>query len=473
MTTTKKIVMDFLSKYGMCHADVDLEKNCELFIGDMEDALRSSGGGTLLMLPTYTEVKGGIPTNDPVIVIDAGGTNLRVSLINFDNSKKAVIEYFELYEMPGTYGEITASEFYDALYEYLLPILDKGGKIGFCFSHGMEMAPNKDGRLTRLSKETRITGLDGEMIGEKLLDKISEKGHGKKSVVLLNDTTTTLLGGKAAYPERVFDNYIGLVLGTGFNTSYIEKNRNILKLNELHDMSGNMIINVETACFKKAPLGVIDRDFDNEAPVKGRWQFEKAISGGYQGGLILAVLKQAAKDGLFSEKVSKKILGMKSLDTKDIDDFLYYPYDARKSVLAALLEPDNGIRLENINDVIITGDLETGIGASYSNVDLNSTESDRYIIFYIIDSIIERAAMFVTFVLAALLEKTSSGKNPCAPVCVTADGTTFYKSKILRPKLDHYVKTYINEQKHRYLEFIEADNCVLVGTAIAALQNCV
>jgi len=54
---------------------------------------------------------------------------------------------------------------------------------------------------------------------------------------------------------------------------------------------------------------------------------------------------------------------------------------------------------------------------------------------------------------------------------VTAEGTTFYKSKLFRGKLDYYVKECLNDKLDVYCEFVQADHATLVGTAIAGLLN--
>jgi hexokinase len=76
----------------------------------------------------------------------------------------------------------------------------------------------------------------------------------------------------------------------------------------------------------------------------------------------------------------------------------------------------------------------------------------------------------VTANISAVMSKTGAGTNPCRPVCVTADGSTFYKSKMFRDKLSYYVKTYMNDKKGQYCEFVKAENGNLVGTAAAGLQ---
>lgn len=433
----KEIVGEFLRKYDMDFESVDLDKNSNIFLEEMQRGL-DAGGSSLMMIPTYISMDKEIPLNEPVIIIDAGGTNFRVAVVYFDNDKKPVIEDFKLYSMPGTKGEISKEEFFDTMAEYVKPVLSRSNKISFCFSYPTEIQPNKDGRLIKFSKELKVKGVDGELIGENLLKAIKKLGYdGEKKLVLLNDTVATLLGGKAAYPDRVFDSYIGFILGTGTNTCYIEKSANIGKVPMLKGSEGTMLINIESGGYKKVPRGKIDIEFDSGTVNPGDYVFEKAISGAYQGGIMLAVIRKAALEGLFSAEFKEKLEGIRALSSKEIDDFLYYPYGS--NTLAKCYR--------------------------------NESEGDRLTLYFLIDAIIERAARFVTFNLTAVIEKSGKGKNPCAPVCITADGSTFYKSKLFRGKLDYYIRTYTNDVKHLYCEFLKAENGTLIGTAIAGLLN--
>lgn len=438
MISIKDNVNGFLKKFDMDYESVDLDENCDLFLNEMKNGLDSSNS-SLMMIPTYISMERDIPSNEPVIVVDAGGTNFRVAVVYFDNNKSAVIEDFKLYSMPGIKGEITKDEFFDTMAGYLAPVLNRGSKISFCFSYPTEILPNKDGRLIKFSKEVKVKGVEGELIGENLLKSIRKLGYtDKKEIILLNDTVATLLAGRASFPGRVFDSFIGFILGTGTNTCYAESSRNIGKLSGLKHTDGLMLINIESGDYKKVPRGKIDIEFDSGTVNPGSFVFEKAISGAYQGGLILAVIRKAAKSGLFSTEFVERLSGITELSSKEIDDFLYYPYG--DNTLAGCCTSQN-------------------------------EDSDRLVLLYLIDAIIERAAKFVTFNLTAVISKTGKGKNPCMPVCITVDGSTFYKSKLFRNKLEYYIRTFTNEKKHLFCEFVKVDNGTLIGTAIAGLLN--
>lgn len=438
MQRAKETVSKFLSKYGMDFESVDLQKNCEVFMEEMKNGLEGKKS-SLKMIPTYISLDREIPVEEPVIVVDAGGTNFRVAVVHFDKAKKPVIEDFKLHPMPGTKGEISREEFFNTVARYMEPVLNKSNKIGFCFSYPTEILPNKDGRLIQFCKEVQVKGVDGQLIGGNLFQTFKQMGYAEeKSIVLLNDTVATLLGGKATYPDRIFDSYIGFILGTGTNTCYIEEYGNIKKLPDLASSEGSMLVNIESGAYGKAPRGAIDLEFDNGLVNPGEYSFEKMISGGYQGGLMLAVIRKAAEEGLFTGYFKEKVKGVAELTSKEIDDFLYYPYG---------------------------GNTLAGCCADA----MGDQTDDRQVLYFLIDGMIERAARLVAVNMSAVIVKTGRGANPCSPVCITAEGTTFYKSKLFKNKLEYYIRTYLNEHKGFYCEFVKAENATLIGTAIAGL----
>lgn len=437
---TRKKVQEFLAGYHMDYQSIDLDAVCADFIAEMDNGLAGKAS-SLAMLPTYITMDRQVAVNEKVIVIDAGGTNLRIATVYFDQDYKPVIENQSFYKMPGTSGPVSREEFYRTIAGYLQPVLDQSNKIGFCFSYPTEIMPNRDGRLIFLSKEVTVPGLAGDMIGENLLKMIREMGCADaKSIVMLNDTVSTLLGGAFACADRSFDSYIGLVLGTGTNTCYVERTAAITKL--AGGFAGDsMLINIESGGFGKSPRGVIDEEIDQTTNNPGLYKFEKMISGAYQGKLFQAVLNHALTDGLFSSIVPAAALQGPEISAKDLDEFLFHPYAADKVLLRYLAA--NGIDVQ---------------------------ENDRETLYYLIDALIERTAVLAAANLTAILTKIGAGANPCRPTCITADGSTFYKSKIFRDKLNYYVRTYMNEQKGLFCEFIKAENGNMVGSAAAGLQ---
>lgn len=344
--------------------------------------------------------------------------------------------------MPGVDKEVSKEEFFETMAGYVIDIADKSSNIGFCFSYPTEILPNKDGRLIRFSKEIKARQVQGQMIGENLNAALVSIGYkDRKHVVVLNDTVTTLLAGRAASFDRTFDSFIGFILGTGTNCAYIESNKNITKKPGL-DPAGSQIINIESGGFGKAPLGTIDKQFDKSTKNPGEHTFEKMISGAYLGPLSLMTIRKAARQGLFSSATCELLSGLKELTTKDISDFLQKPLNGNNPL---------SLVLENLPD-----DL---------------AESDFATLLDLVQAIVERAAKLTAINLSSAAIKSGKGRDPNRPVCIVAEGTTFYKLHNLKSLVEQYLDKFLKEQKGIHYEIVSVENATLIGAAIAGLTN--
>ncbi len=433
----KRRARDFLEQKRMNPGQVNLDETVGLYIEEMRRGLAGEQS-SLQMLPTFIEVEEEVPQNKQVIVLDAGGTNFRVATIWFDEEGKPHIENFQLRDMPGVKGEVGKKEFFEIMADYVEPVIEQADNIGFCFSYPTEMQPNKDGKLTYFSKEIQAKEVIGEVVGEGLLRVLRDRGRKeKKRIVILNDTVATLLAGRSAFGLRSFDSYIGFILGTGSNASYIENNSCIGKLKDL-DPRRQQVINIESGNFSKAPRGEVDRLFDSTTSNPGRYTFEKMYSGAYFGPLFLHVLKQAAEDGLFSGATVQGIAGVQSLSTRDIGTVLTRP-----------LSSDNPL----------------------SFFFQGKRRSDAFVLFYLIDDLLDRSARLAASALSAIVLQSQRGGDPYRPVCINADGSVFYGLKFLRERIVIAMQRYLSERKRRFFEIIKVENAPLIGAAIAGLTN--
>ena len=310
-------IQKFLAKHGLLVDDIDADVMIGEFLAEMENGL-SGCKSSLAMIPTYISADREIPENEPVVVIDAGGTNLRVACISFDHMNRARIEDFAKYPMPGSKREVSASDFFGQLSQYLQPILNKSNKIGFCFSYPAEVTPDMDCRLIKWTKEMRAPEVIGRQIGRGLMDALGSSGTGKK-VVLLNDTVATLLAGKAVAGDKKYQSYVGFILGTGTNIAYLEKNKNILK-SKWFSLSGSQAINVESGNFAKASRGDIDMILDQKSENPGTNCFEKMISGRYLPMITLDALRKGAEEGLFDNSCTNWINSIDRLGHEQMND---------------------------------------------------------------------------------------------------------------------------------------------------------
>lgn len=431
-------VHEFLEKRELLAANVDMELELERFLEHMRKGLAGvPQPDAMPMIPTYLALGRKVPTEEPVIVMDAGGTNFRICTVTFDRKMEAKVEHFKKFPMPGTDREISGDEFYNTIADTLLPYLEYSRKIGFCFSYACEIQPNRDGRILNFSKEVRCPEAVGSLVGESLKKVLKEKGVEEDvHIVLLNDTVAALLGGYAKTNAREYDGNCGFILGTGTNCAYLESNENITKLRGKINPFSNMIINMETGDYRIDSLSPIDREIDALTNAPGTYSFEKLISGRYQGLQALYTIREAIEStDLFSGFFADNFATVNELESYQLDDFLYAPYGP--GILSQCCA----------NDI------------------------DREHLYYIIDNIFERAAKLVAMSFCAIHIQTGAGHNPTKPLAITVDGSTYYKSKLFRSKLKYYVKDFVNDKYGFYSEFLKVENANLIGAAIAGLTN--
>jgi hexokinase len=421
-------VKEFLKKYGIDTESINVDTILNDFSSEMDAGL-SGEDSSLKMIPAFISSENSLPAEEPVIVIDAGGTNLRIAVIEFNLSGKPSINYLEKYPMPGIDKELSADEFYAKFAEYLRPVLDRSDKIGFCFSYPAEISPARDGKLIHWTKDIKVPEVVGTFIGKGLLDYLGDAGEGK-SIVLLNDTIATLLAGKAAGTGSKYSSYVGFILGTGTNTAYVEQNCNIKKRNDLA-ADGSMTINIESGNFSLIPQGRIEMELDAASQNPGSQMLEKMISGLYRGKLILTVLKYAATEKLFSAECSEYINSIDELSAYDVDMFL--------------LSKEDGPLM---NKVVSGADAEA--------------------VRELINAVYRRCAKLTALNISAAVLKSGAGKDAAAPVCVNIDGSTYYKSVGFKDMTESYMQEILGSRGVAY-ELIHVDEAPMLGAAVAGL----
>jgi hexokinase len=439
MSTEFTKVKKFLRKMNMFHEQVDMEEAYQHFLEEMEKGLNGEPS-SLEMIPTFIESSNDIPVNEKVIVLDAGGTNFRVALIHFDDNREVVIDEFKKYPMPGTKGLLTYDQFFDAIADAMEGLVEKSDKIGFCFSYPTEILPDKDGKLIRFVKEVQAPEVEGKLIGKSLLKKIKERGYSADhKIVILNDTVATLLTGKASSPERNYDDYLGYILGTGLNSCYSESNELIHKLDSMDlDNTQSQIINVESGTFAVADRGDIDEVFDKKTSIPGTAFLEKMTSGAYFGSLVSEVLFEAEKTDLFNKDFNEELIAAGSLNTRQVNEFVQNPY-----------------RKDNV----------------LSEICFRHDDKNRELLYFLIDSLLERAAKLIAVNMAAIILKSGKGKSPVRPTCLTVDGTTFYAYHKFQYRVEMYLNGFLSGSHKRYFDIVQVEDAPLIGAAIAALTN--
>lgn len=415
---------EFMKKIKMHPEQVDIRSVTRDYMNEMDKGL-SAEGSSLPMIPTYISVDGAAADNTPVIAIDAGGTNLRVALVTFRDGKP-VTERLEKCSMPGSHGEISVDEFFAEIAEKVLPLTEFSGSISFCFSYPVEIFENLEGRIILLTKEVKVRDSSGVIIGESLVKKLKTLGVTRDlRVIVLNDTAAGLMGGLANLDISHGDGFAGLILGTGFNCCYVEKQGKISKISS----NKSMIINCESGHFGLAPYGLADDVLDTESDYPGVARFEKMMSGVYLGQLISNTAKFAAKEGLLSAEFAT-----------DGGQFTTPEYDR-------FLRGDNN-KVKNL-----------------------CKGSDAQVLTALIDMCFERVARLVCATISALCLHCDGGKTAEHPFTVVAEGSLFHNSLLFREKLDQYLNKHTKGVLGRYVSIAHAENATMAGSALAALIN--
>ena len=422
---------EFLEANGFTTAArIDRQKIIALFLSEMEKGLKGEAS-SLRMIPAYVGVNGRVPSGAKAAVLDAGGTNFRSAVVSIPPK----VEERRNQPMPGSKSPVSEDEFYSAFAGELKRVAPFATtpRYGWCFSYNADVTPELDARLNCWTKGIQAPEIVGQYVGSELLKRM-----GGGSIAVVNDTVATLLAAKATEGDRTYSSYIGFILGTGTNTAYVEKNKNILKLKGL-DPDGSMIINAESGSMDKVERSRFDEAMDQKQADPGHNPFEKMIAGGYLGGIGLEVWKAAAKTGLFSPNASKMIGGLGSLETIDFDNFC-----------AAFRKEGRTNPLDDIFSDAKDAKVARRLGVP----------------------VFERAAVLTAIHLAAFCIKSGEGVDDSAPIAINADGSTYYKTRAV--PFDATVRRELDDMlvKRRNIHYEitpQVDDAPLVGAAIAAM----
>lgn len=424
-------VREFLDKNNFALSNYKPEPLIQDFINEMKQGL-SAAPGCLEMIPTFLYPEINVSKSKRIIVLDAGGTNLRIALMHYDENDIIVMENFQKFPMPGSKTPMSSNDFFEFFADKIRTISHESDTVGYCFSYPCEIRPDGDGKILRVTKELNVSDIEGKIIGQEINAILAKKGHKPKRFVILNDTVATLLAGLSRDTRQQFSTHIGFILGTGTNCAYLEKNHNIKKTSEA---SPDLLqgINIESGNFNKLVMSTFDTALDKTSTTPGKQILEKMISGAYLGPLSLIAIKEAARTGLFSGKTAAVIASLKTMETKDLNVFL---------------DP--------------TGNLPSEFE------DFTASDSQR--IREIIQAILERAAVLSAVNICGAAVKAShfdhSGENSLS---LTADGTTFYRLFGLKSRVEYYLDTLLRDKTGMDYSILTVSDAPLLGAFYAGL----
>ena len=406
---------DFLRRHHMHPDDIDTSDFCRAFTEDMIAGLagRPSSMG---MFPAYLSCESEARKDTPVLVVDAGGTNLRCARMRFAADGSVITEAVRKGRMPGTRGEVSADELYEAIAREIMAVGADCELACISFSYPCEVLPSGDGRVMRLTKELHVTDLVGSTVCEPLEKALKKLGApGVRRWRLINDTVGTLLGGMAQCDRSRYDGYVGLILGTGTNTCASFPTADITKSAAAMAMGGQMVVNLESGGFDRFTLGTADERLDRTSQQPGKQRLEKTISGGYYPQLLKETLRLAAEEGL----------------CPNADSFCREDFAMPEIGELCFDESEANAFARNVNALLL-----------------------------------ERSAKLTACALSAIVlyGKPAAGSR----ICVCADGTTIEKNPLLRPLSEQYMSELLAPHGIS-AEYFQVSDATLLGSAYAGL----
>lgn len=425
-------VAAFLLRHNFNY-NFDVKTVAEGLLSDMREGLRSPGKGTADedMIRTFCLPPEKKAVNESVIVIDAGGTNFRSCLVTFDAEGNASISEMEKTRMPGIEKELSRKEFFEQIAANLEHLKNKASRIGFCFSYPMTITEDGDGILLGFSKEVKAPEVVGAKVGECLVKVLEEKGWNKiERITLCNDTVAALLAGASVMPSSEVSSYIGMILGTGLNAAYIQEDCECCGIKR-------QIIVCESGKYTSVNRSDFDIAVDAKTVKPGSFLLEKSCSGAYLGPIGFYALTTAAKEGLFSEKMNKALLGLSELTLIEMSNFQDHPYDTS----------------------LILGKMAAE----------NANEDDYDMMLQIIDAVVERSARYGAAILIACALQTGMGKSAAKPICILCNGSTFFKTAMIRERVYAYLDEILTHQSGIYWKIVSCENDITLGAAISGL----
>ena len=414
MKTTIEKAQRFLHKNNLIYEDIDFQAEIERFISQMDLGLNSDEG--LPMIPTYVPGQLHPKQGAEAIAVDVGGTNLRVALLELKDLKTEIIDIVKEPSM-GKVEPVTFDAFIENLVDKIEPFLKYSKTICFSFAHEVEHTNDMDGRARFISKEVLITDFRDRPLADSLSRSIKKRTGDDVNVVLINDTVG--VAGSMLQRGDEFQNYFGIVMGTGANSCYIEKCKNIKKIDDAK--TDTMFINVESGAYIPSIVSGIDKAFDATTFLPNTATMEKMVSGEYLGKLYYFLIQKACEEGLFSDRFIKNIEKHIALGTQELSIFYQNQF--------------------------------IGVYA-----DMCEKESDRQMLYFFATCLIERAAALVSIKIIAISKKIYQQSE--APICVIVEGSTFYG---LMGFKEMVLKNISGHAKNMDIKLFSVEDAALIG----------
>ncbi|CAI2164122.1 11438_t:CDS:2 [Funneliformis geosporum] len=235
------------------------------------------------------------------LALDMGGTNLRVAAVTLLGDGKTDIEQKQ-YLIPEELKTGDAESLFNWIADGTKNLLDSAGikakyadkemYMGVTFSFPIKQTNIDKGRVMKMGKSFKISGLEGHDVVELLRTAFD------RQVTIVNDTVGTLVA--HAYKDQ--NTIVSIIVGTGTNAACIVESTEIKKHVFQPNFPQYMIVNTEISLMGSdfLPRTKYDKILDSQSSTPGFQQLEKMVSGLYLGELVrLAIVDYVKNFNLF------------------------------------------------------------------------------------------------------------------------------------------------------------------------------
>ncbi|CAB3409057.1 unnamed protein product [Caenorhabditis bovis] len=327
-TEVKEILEKFvISKEQLHEISEKIEEQIKI-------GLAKKDASSIAMLPSYVPSLPDGSEQGKYVAIDLSGKNLRIMLLTLYGREKEPVANNINYIVPNHVMKGTGDQLFTFIVNCLQRFLQEFGlvdanlPIGFVFSYPCELLSIRSARLLWWTKGFDIKDcLQKDVVA--LLEEALEMNMSTKAQIkaVMNDTVGQLAAAAHKYgPECT----VGVVIGYGCNSSYLEKTANIAKFDAkaLGYKHENMVVVTEWEEFGNNGeldhiLTQFDREIDSASVHKGKQIIDKLTGALYLGELVRRVLSQLVLDRvLFEGQPCEKLDDIDTFPTKYISEIL-------------------------------------------------------------------------------------------------------------------------------------------------------
>ena len=166
---------------------------------------------------------------------------------------------------------------------------------------------------------------------------------------------------------------------------------------------------------------------------------EKMTSGAYLGEIAFEMISAACQENIFSKAFAEEFSKLSFVSTADFDQIL----------------PD--MQTESNGKKIMPSHLMPALQ--------KGTSEDLELLKIFLESIISRSAFLTAeAIYAAILDADKNEKNLSEPVCIACNGSTFWKTPLLKEKAESRIKSLFSAD----FEIIKIDDDITKGSFAAA-----